>query len=248
MQKHLYLGQKCLTAICISILCVVVFSTGAWKPTTKLQQNDELEIDNKAQSFQVVGIVRDAGDYVLSLKNGYDKPINGYSIGLGTRGAKLDVELITGDRVISPGEIIETRIPISNLRRTASELSAKPKITILSVMFEDGTSNGDPEAIAQTEHSRLGTKIQLKRILPSLQAIVDLPDSKLPEALDKLKAEISSLPVKSNGSLPPAAEVGLRSAKEDLLREIENLGQDRLKIRSAVTKIKESGEKRVAKL
>src|SRR5437763_1562805 len=88
-------------AIPFILICVLVVAGGAWGLSPKQAQQDTPQIQNLTQSLQVVSLERDSSGnaYLLTLKNGYSKNINGYSIGVGSA-SKLDVDLTHAERVI----------------------------------------------------------------------------------------------------------------------------------------------------
>lgn len=235
--------------ICLLISGVLTFSSGAKQIP---QQNSAgPEVVNKTQAFELLSASREDNSVVLKLKNGYNKDINGYSISSGI-GLKDDVDLTIGDRVITPGEIIEYRVGIPNTR-SASTTSSQQPIIILAVMFKDHTSDGDLKTISDIEDRRLGVKMQLRRIFPLLEAALNSPDIDTPSVIARLKTQLSTLPEELNEAPRLAVKRGLRAAKEDVLRRIGDLDsiqhpQSGTNHHQALIKIKEEQERRAARL
>lgn len=229
---------------------VVVFSVGLLTPSgwgvrvRGSQEDDEPKVESKVEAFHVGSMLHSGADYVLSLQNTSDKPINGYSIAVGAK-SKLVVDLTIGDRVISPAEVVTVRIAASNLQ---TQGAAARRITILAALYEDGTGDGDPQAIAETRHRRIGVKSQLQRVLPLLQATLTQSHLDAPGALRSLKEQISSLPVEASGELPPRASAGLRSAKEDVLVALNQLDSSGGGFQEHLTRLKGAIERRLARL
>jgi hypothetical protein len=224
-----------ITASLICLLIVGVCAATAYKPHQL--QRDKPQVVNKTQLFQVVSLDFNAkGDaYLLTLINGYSKNINGYSLGIGS--ARLDVDLTRAERVIAPGETIRESIPASNLQSANANQTLNP-INILSVMFEDGGSDGDPDAITNVRQRRLGTKLQLQRITAILETALAAPGNITIQTLDDLKSQVSNLPVEPSTGQSPIVKSGLKSAKEDTLLEIESLKQNRNGLQEGLQKIK----------
>src|SRR5437868_2310472 len=80
-----------------------------------------------------------------------------------------------GDDVIPPGQgyAQEIWIPGNSSNQTAIILN------LSSVIFEDGSSEGDPQTIRDTVESRLGRKIQILKVLPVLEQMAQLSDDEL---------------------------------------------------------------------
>ena len=236
-----------IVAGAVVLICAVALAASALSPGTDPRQGNRPEVRNKTQAFQVVSVEQIDGDYVLTLRNGSGKDLNGYAIGFGAPGSKVFVELTTSERVLAPGETAEERIPAANLRAGADALR-QPEITILAVIFEDRTSDGDPQTIAEIEQHRLGVKMQLKRVLPLIEALLNSSNSDTQAALDRLKAQISSLSERPGGDLPRRVGTGLRSVKEDLLMEIHLFEQAQMTPRQGLARVKEKAKRVMAKL
>lgn len=215
-----------------------------WSARVGGSQGAEPKAESKTAAFRVDNLVRSESGYLLSLQNASGKPINGYSIAVGAK-SKLVVDLTIGDRIISAGEALTVTIPASNLQ---SQGTTAPPITVLAVLYEDGTGDGDPQAIAETRHRRIGVKNQLERMLPLLQAALAQPDRDAPAALTKLREQISSLPEAASGGMPPRAAAGLRGAKEDVLVVLDQLDAGGAGFREGLLVLKERVEKRLARL
>jgi hypothetical protein len=123
-----------------------------------------------------------------------------------------------------------------------------PGITILAVLFEDGTSDGATPAIAEIKEKRAGTKIQLKRILPLIQNVLSPAGSSKLITLDQLKEQIASLPDEGEDAASSHAKKGFRSAKEDALMNLQNLEQSDMGLQAGLARIKATIEKRISRL
>ena len=238
--------SRILTGSILAFIFMAAVITVTWVPMSIRSQQVIPQIENKIQALQVVSIVPEGTDYILSLKNISDKSINGYSLAMGSR-STLDADLTTVGRVIAPGESFKERIPASNLQLSSASAPLQPTITIMAVMFEDSTSDGNSSAIARHKARRAGAKGQLGNILPLIKATLNVPDSELPVALERLKERVASLSETPGNGLPPASKSGLQSAKQDVLMMLQDL-QGGSNIRAVLSKIKENLERRISKL
>lgn len=248
--KHIHSAKESrLTSGVLMLICVVALSAGGWTKGGTTRQESAVRVENRTQSFQVVSTEQVGTDYVLRLKNGYGKAINGYSLGVGS--GRIDTELTTGGRFVAPGETAEARVPVSSVERASKDSPSQPPITILAVMFEDKTSDGNPAAVAVLEHRRMGMKLQLERIIPLLHAALNSAEPVTPETLAKLKSRISSLP-ESADALPAVASGALHGTKELVMMEIQMVERDvepgKISYRDALIQLKEKLVKRLARL
>ena len=111
----------------------------------------------------------------------------------------------------------------SNQSCTIARSVSVPVVTILSVVFEDGKSDGDAYAARAILERRLGHRTQLARILQHLGNAQLSSDNDLPIALNAAKIAITHLPVKEQGNPSHHFEAGLHNAKEEALLELEEL-------------------------
>lgn len=240
-------SQARLLAGALFFVCLTLPAAG-WGPPSGRSQNVEPPVMNETAALQAVSLVLDEEAYVLKLKNASNKNINGYSIGTGGRG-KVTVDLTIGDRVILPGGVFEERVPAPGSQQPGSDRSAQRQaLTILAAFFEDGTSEGNFEAVAEIRHRRHGTKVQLTRILSLLEGSLASASSDGVATARKLKAQISSLSETPESGQHPRVKAGLRSAKEDgltALNAIERSGGDP---RKGLLDLKERLKKRIARL
>jgi len=213
-----------------ALLIVFVFlligflAVSLWSPRASLQEKvnshqlnvEDIRVENRTSAFELVGIEKTDDTYLkLSLKNSYDKNITAIEISIGR--VRMTEEFIYNEnQVIAPGAIFTKIYPSQPM------LTIKG-IVILTVVFEDGTGDGDPNLIRAILDRRLGEAIQFTNFLPLLQEVLDSPDDQLPTSLARLKSKVSSLSNNSTGSLSASFQYGLHNGKQDLLEEIKKL-------------------------
>lgn len=177
----------------------------------------------------------------LEFKNISAKNLNGFVLGLANQG-QIELDTSTGDRVIAPGEVQDIEIP-----------GPSPStITILAVMYADGSLEGDQITVAQLRDRRSALKAELKRILGLVVAEAQSRDADIPGAFDRLESAMSKLPsTVADGHTPQAN--AQRGAKDDVasLLEFMRHRQERnahLNQRKLIQELKERIERRIAGL
>ena len=224
-------------------------------------QNQELpRVRNETESFQLISVERLGYLLQLRLKNTSKKAITAYKIGY-SNGWQTGIDKILGNEVVAPGEIEEFRTPFSNVSNSDDPTSPRT-VTILAVVFDDRSSEGDFQAADDILNDRLGQRIQLERINLLIQGVLKSPDTNTPAALGRLKAQIASLSEDQGKGQPRAIHTGLYYMKQHVLKQIEELeqwqrdGKDMLReelygsvnLQDALVKLKKLGEKRIPKL
>ena len=201
-----------LIGFCAALFCIATWSSMA--SSSKMQDSrakliekseslrksfrvEDLKITNKTQHFHIVSIEKTSNnDIRISLRNDYDKKIIGYALSMGSNVTIGDYIFSERDESISPGNIEEDYQGIG----IDPELNAKG-IVILAVMFEDGTSDGDPVHIQEIAQHRLGGKMQMEQVLSMLEKVKTLPKDKMTAELNRIKAELK--PVEDKDSTFP---------------------------------------------
>jgi len=177
----------------------------------------------------------------LRFKNISAKDLNGFVLRFASL-RQIEIDTTTGDRVIAPGEIQDIEIP-----------GPSPSIiTILAVMYADGSLEGDQITVAQLRDRRSALKAELKRILGLVVAETQSRDADIPGAFDRLESAMSKLPSMVADGYTPQANAQ-RGAKDDVasLLEIMRHRQERnahLNQRDLIRELKQRIERRIAGL
>lgn len=225
------------SAVAVGV-CVALLGLGAWssgsshqKKQTSLEQLEasleelrerlkveDLQVNNKTRALEIVSIekVVDRGDFRVTLRNGYDKKVTGFQVNVGTVRTGTELIMSGKDRYfISPGgtytRVYATQVGLDKLG-----------ITVLCVVFEDGSSDGERKYIQEIKQWRLGMRMARERVLPLLRAAKNSSD---PERLDKLEFQISELPTVQEDGLPDNVKAGLHAESKRILSEIDILKQ-----------------------
>src|SRR5690348_4976710 len=111
----------------------------------------------------------------LRFKKVSAKDLNGFVLGLPNL-RQVEIDTTTGDRVIVPGEVQDIENP-----------GPLPTITILAVMYADGSLEGDEITVAELRERRSALKAELKRNLELVVAEAQSRDAEMPGAFDRLE-------------------------------------------------------------
>jgi hypothetical protein len=217
--------------------------------TAQLPQTAEKHrVVNKTKSFRLVKVTRKNDDYIFSFRNDYTRSIDGYSLFTGTKGSRLDVDLTIGDRTIAPGAIEQITLPAANVRSSAAANTSQVSLGILAVMLEDATGDGDPEIITKNQKRRQGRIAQFNHIRLLLKRALRADDSHLSDELQRMKEQISSLPERGEGTENKAFALGLHSAKEELITEMQDAEKDTSRLRHALNDLMNRVDKRLDRM
>ena len=232
--------RKWTIPACAAVLActAVVFATvGSSRFRSKTTQ---IQLVNDTRALALVAQEVIDGRTRLQFKNISAKDLNGFVLGLANL-RQIELDTTTGDRVIGPGEVQDIEIP-----------GPLPTITILAVMYADGSLEGDQITVAQLRDRRSALKVELKRILGLVVAEAQSRDADIPGAFDRLESAMSKLPsTVADGQTPQAN--ALRGAKEDVANLLEFMRhrQERnahLNQRDLIRELKERIERRIARL
>ena len=220
---------------CIAVVFATVGSSRFRSETTQIH----LVNDTGALALVAQEVIN--GRTRLQFKNISAKDLNGFVLGLPNL-RQMEVDTTTGDRVIAPGEVQDIEIP-----------GPSPStVTILAVMYADGSLEGDPITVAQLRDRRSALKAELKRILGLVVAEAQSRDAAIPGALDRLESAMSKLSTTVADGHTPQANAQ-RGAKDDVasLLEFMRHRQERnahLNQRDLIRELKERIERRIAGL
>jgi hypothetical protein len=232
--------RKWTILACAAVLVCTAVVFAAVGSSTFRSKTTQVHLINNTGALALVGQEVIDGRTRLKFKNISAKDLNGFVLGLADL-RQIELDTTTGDRVIGPGEVQEIEIP--------GPLST---ITILAVMYADGSLEGDQITVAQLRDRRSALKAELKRILGLVVAEAQSRDADMPGAFDRLKSATSKLPsTVADGETPQAN--AQRGAKDDVasLLELMQHRQERnaqLNQRELIRQLKERIERRIAGL
>ena len=223
----------------VLVCTAVVFATLG--SSTFKSKTTQIHLVNNTGALALVAQEVIDGRTRLQFKNISAKALNGFVLGLANQ-REIELDTTTGDRVIAPGEVQDIVIP-----------GPSPStITILAVMYADGSLEGDQITVAQLRDRRSALKAELKRILGLVVAEAQSRDADIPRAVDRLESAMSKLPpTVADGQTPQAN--AQRGAKDDVasLLEFMRHRQERnahLNQRELIRQLQERIERRIAGL
>jgi hypothetical protein len=216
------------------VLGTVLLSSAVLSPTrARRQKETSLPIvkDNTG-SFRLISLERIDDWFVMRMQNTSKKAITAYGKAV-CDVPESSTDYTLGDYSIQPGEVVEIMMPIEVVPDKCDPAITQPTITIVAVIFDDRTYGGEFRWAKGILDNRRGTKIQLKRINGLLTKALKWSDAGEPTAIDRLKAEIESLPIDEGEA--PAVRGGLSTAKQrvsHLLEELKQWHQSSLAVQS----------------
>jgi hypothetical protein len=192
---------------------------GAWAggfgPTkNQSQQLKTLNLLNNTNSLKITKAELEPNGRTvrLAVTNTSKKSIDWFRISFG-QGSDIEADFAYADKsILSPNESYEDSYPVGTE-------SNKVDITIVSVVFDDKTSDGDARFAQKLIDKRHGQKIELQRLVPLLNEITNAPSKERKDALvGTLESRIGEGAI--DNSLPEATREGIKIARERVLDNI----------------------------
>lgn len=202
-------------SVVISFLVLTLLLTAPADKASSSSQKEELadiKMVNKTSGFLVASLNRIGANRLrLELRNTYDKAITAFRLSFG----KVEVtdELsYNKKRIILPNAVFTDEYPIQ-------PTSGDYRLTVLAVVFEDGTGDGDAHAIREITGIRLGKQLAYQHFLNRITALLNSPDSQLSKSLETMRSEIANLP--DDPEMSGYMRRGFNRGKQDLLADIQ---------------------------
>lgn len=208
MSNYKALFQSARFFIIIVVIAGAVFLGGnVW--SSNKSQKSKIEVNNHTQSFQVINAEKHDDHIKLYLRNDSQKSITAFVISsaIGPRDTfSVKRELVYSafdDSFITAGSVYEAIFGIPGSLKSRKIIT----IDLMAVVFDDKSSEGDPEVIQGIEDERLAEKTLFARAIPLIDAMLILPNNKMQSYLkDNLRTELL---------------VALDAAKEDFLVQMK---------------------------
>ena len=259
--------------ILVLLAGVIYFGGNVW--SSNKSQKSAVLINNRTQTLQVTNAEKHEGHIKLSFRNDSSKSITAFVISSvispkTTFTVKEELIYSELDSVITPGSIFEKTYGIPG------SLKGRKNITLdlVAVVFDDKSSEGDPEVVQGIEDERLAEKILFARAIPLLDMMLTLPNNKMQlylkdnlmhdlltalntakgELLIRLKNERPQVATREGvEELSEPVEKGLTNGKEYLLaiiKDLENIQktEDEDNVREEIIRTKQILEKILIKL
>lgn len=201
------------------VMIISAFTVGTAFITTKYLQSGHI-VKNTTEAFQFVGEESYAFGHQLKFRNVSTKGITGYVVSVG-EDSTIETDYSISEHVITPQSIEEIGVPDPQMINTSDVTQLE--VNILAVVFEDQSITGDTKEAAKILDRRRGLKIQISKILPLLQSLIDEDEDASPDRVAAVKEQIINLPEDQENETSRSFRSGLHDAKEDALKEIEEL-------------------------
>lgn len=174
-----------------------------------------IAIENRTSSLEVVSVDKfiDQGVIAMVLRNGYPRPVTGYKF---SHGISIDYSERLNSKWIEPGGEIKEFLPLQLGLDTEG-------IKILAVIFDDESTDGDPQFVREIHERREGARTQHRRTLSLLKQAMKSGDLDLLTALSSLESKLAQLSVEESVNLSPDEVAGLSSERYMILQELNRI-------------------------
>ena len=163
-------------------------------------------IRNMTHSLEILRLGRVFGHYELVLRNGSDHDVLNYALacpdGVFSIPNPVQHYIVGFTPPIRPGEVDEFTFGSGNV--------VDGEVSIVAVIFADGSTEGEPTACASLKAGYIGAGLAAGTVLSRTQYAVDAPDDELVAKLASAREELSSMPE------APDTETGLKLLRSKL--------------------------------
>lgn len=217
LRKPIAARSYVLVFLAVSMVVILsAFRIGALSAGASKKQVD-FPVKSLVPKLTVVNLRVHRDAVLLSVRNDYDKTITAFSVissGVTTRN-----EMLGSDDVIAPGSTNTGEYELPSPSRPENG------IAVMAAVFEDGTTDGDPEFVKQILDARAGKQAQLARIIPILEgASIALKEAGSSQKWQTLQLQIAQLPdCEKRKSFEFCA--ALNDEKELALRKVKQVEQ-----------------------
>lgn len=235
--------------------CVVFFGYSA-KTNTIIAQTKEpphkrtVKVFSNVDKLDIVNSQIEDDRFSFTLRNRFDKNINSFYYTSGERSSHTTLIYSDFKNVVGPGEE-------HNFSTELREELYTNGLTILAILFEDGTGAGEPQTIQKMQDERKGVKLELIRGKQLIDDLLTTNSAKSKLDIERVKTKflspISIEKLSGNESEDDMIETGKGFGRQrflkcidDLLKTAEVNGTNRLE--PDITKVGIILEKYIAKL
>jgi hypothetical protein len=216
-QRLFIVSSLIIGSIMLSVSLSVLSSGG--RPQ---QARDSLPlVKSNTGSLQFINTEKAEFGFLTRIRNNSKKSITAYAVSLCDT-PLFSTDYSIGDNSIGTGQTFEITVSSQAVSNNCGD-TAQPIRTILAVVYDDRTTEGDFGWAKGILDNRRGERIQLKRINRLLTQAGRWADADKPAGIERLKSEIASLPVDEGE--PSSVRGGLASAKDRILYMIGELEQ-----------------------
>jgi hypothetical protein len=219
--KSLFNPHFIITAILLG--CIALLSTGSASRVNSSQQElrlEDIKRENRTGALEVIRLeispVYGKELCQVTFKNVYDKTITAFVVTTSII-TPFSQSTITEDFIANENSYIRPGGSYTNFF-SVRELT-EAGITILAIIFEDGTGDGDAGEIRRIIETRTGIAKVYNYFQPKIREMLDsAADNQKQESLESLKAQIIAFPRVDNGM--GHVNSGVTDGKRELLTKI----------------------------
>jgi hypothetical protein len=182
----------------------------------------DIKTFNRTKSF-VVDAIEIKGDTVgVRFKNNYDKPVTCYQVAIGER--TLQTELMVNDdpKVIIPGDFTYERYP--------AEILSGNNITVLAVLFDNHSGDGDPTYLIKLLKYREGMKIQRQYTISAIERVLQKEKGEKSIELSEIFSDLNPLSEEELQKLPLDVRFGIKDEQKRLAHTFQHFSQNNILI------------------
>jgi hypothetical protein len=172
----------------------------------------DIELHTQTNAFGIIKLTQiDDRHIQITLHNYSDKVITAYQFLIGST-------RVTGDLAYHKKSLI---LPGTerDMTYTLNPSVMERGISVLAVVFEDMTGDGDFNAIKEIDETRLGKAKAYSYFFSRIQSLSMVRDSDLFDSLQTIKQQIISIP--ESEDMPVNVRYGFHNGKQDIVEEIE---------------------------
>jgi hypothetical protein len=168
-----------------------------------LIESAELKTSSRSPGLEIIKVEKhlDEDRIYVWLRNNSEKIITAYQVGIGIRTIQTEFLQTDDSNVLRPGVITQEKYAIQ------AELETKG-ITVLSVIYEDGTAEGVSKNVEQIKQYRQGMKIERDHTLRLLKKIASAPDSEMLAQFANIESKLPALSDDQKDKLPFFVRIG----------------------------------------
>lgn len=263
----------------VSFLCLLTFFLvglgyfGSGVRSSVVEKEKTIGLNSFAPSVHVVRAERYSGHIKVALRNDSSRSVTSFVMasslpdgGLFT--VKEEFVYSENAMVIGPGKDYEKEFSIPSSLNQMTHLS----VSLLTVVFDDKTYEGDRDIAQKIADERSGEKIQLVRVVSLMRSKLELSDRDLKAYLTEdaetefeknldlsspsFKADVKRVRPQlarkaiSDDSIPDELERGARTAMESILRKLQVLkySHGNESLRDQLSNLKKQYEMTISKL
>jgi hypothetical protein len=273
--KALFQSSR-LLALAIMVAGVILLGGNVWSSSNKSRKEaGVVKVNNHTQTCKVLSAEKHNGHIKLSIRNDSKKNMTAFVVALSTRPGDLftvkeEFAYSEIDFVIAPGATYEKAISIPPSLDNQKTIP----LTLLAVVFDDKSAEGDPQVVRGIEHERFGERVQLMRTISLLNKMLEQPESKVSTYFDEtFKRDLSDAlngpesdvltqlkkerpRIMSNqrvDELPDQLKEGLHTGQEYVLQKLHDLETLRntdagKSFRGEIIRIRETCERIISRL